>query len=54
MGMFVRLADDFGGAVSPFQKSFFRNIVAVFVAGALFAMSRREAARAPLPRGVRI
>ena len=36
MGMFVRLADDFGGAVSPFQKSFFRNLVAVFVAGALF------------------
>ena len=52
MGMFVRLADDFGGAVSPFQKSFFRNVVAVFVAGALFAMRRREAARAPLPRGV--
>ena len=52
MGMFVRLADDFGGAVSPFQKSFFRNIVAVVVAGVLFAMSRREAARAPLPRDV--
>ena len=52
MGMFVRLADDFGGAVSPFQKSFFRNIVAVAVAGALFAMSRREAARSPLPRDV--
>ena len=51
MGMFVRLADDFGGAVSPFQKSFFRNIVAVVLAGVLFAMSRREAARAPLPRG---
>ena len=50
MGMFVRLADDFGGAVSPFQKSFFRNVVAVVVAGVLFAMSRREAARAPLPR----
>ena len=50
MGMFVRLADDFGGAVSPFQKSFFRNLVAVFVAGALFALKWREAARAPLPR----
>ena len=36
MGMFVRLADDFGGAVSPFQKSFFRNIVAVVLAGVLF------------------
>lgn len=51
MGMFVRLADDFGGAVSPFQKSFFRNLVAVFVAGALFALKWREAARAPLLRG---
>ena len=36
MGMFVRLADDFGGAIPFTQKSFFRNIVAVFVAGALF------------------
>ena len=36
MGMFVRLADDFGGAISPFQKSFFRNLVAVFVAGPMF------------------
>ena len=44
MGMFVRLADDFGEAVSPFQKSFFRNIVAAVVAGALFVMNRREAA----------
>ena len=51
MGMFVRLADDFGGAVSPFQKSFFRNLVAVFVAGALFLVKRREAARTPLLPG---
>ena len=51
MGMFVRLADDFGGAVSPFQKSFFRNLVAVLVAGALFALKWRDAERAPLPRG---
>ena len=59
MGMFVRLADDFGGAVSPFQKSFFRNIVAVFVAGALFLRacgraaarpSRLEGGRVALPR----
>ncbi len=59
MGMFVRLADDFGGAVSPFQKSFFRNIVAVFVAGALFwracsraaaLPSRLEGGRVALPR----
>ena len=52
MGMCVRLADDFGGAVSPFQKSFFRNIVAVFVAGGLFLVKRREAAGTPLLPGV--
>ncbi len=46
MGMFVRLADDFGGAIPFTQKSFFRNIVAVAVAGTLFAMGRREAAGA--------
>ena len=40
MGMFVRLADDFGEAISPFQKSFFRNIVAVFVAGTLFLRTK--------------
>ena len=55
MGMFVRLADDFGGAVSPFQKSFFRNIVAVFVAGALFwracgRAAARPGGRVALPR----
>ncbi len=59
MGMFVRLADDFGGAVSSFQKSFFRNIVAVFVAGVLFLRacgragarpSRLEGGRVALPR----
>lgn len=48
MGMFVRLADDFGGAVSSFQKSFFRNIVAVFVAlGAFLAARRRHAVCIP-------
>lgn len=36
MGMFIRLADDLGGPVSCFQKAFFRNLVAVFVAGAMF------------------
>ena len=59
MGMFVRLADDFGGAVSPFQKSFFRNIVAVAVAGVLFLRvcgragarpSRSGQGRVALPR----
>ncbi len=48
MGMFVRLADDFGGAVSAFQKSFFRNLVAVFVAlGAFMAARRRHAVSIP-------
>ena len=53
MGMFVRLADDFGGAVSPFQKSFFRNIVAVAVAGVLFwrACGRAGARPSPVPTG---
>lgn len=32
MGMFVRLADDYGSPISPFQKSFFRNIIAFAVA----------------------
>ena len=50
MGMFVRLADDFGGAVSPFQKSFFRNIVAVAVAGVLFLRVCGRAGRVALPR----
>ena len=36
MGMFVRLADDVGGAIPFTQKSFFRNIVAAAVAGVLF------------------
>ena len=42
MGMFIRLADDFGGPVSCFQKGFFRNLVALAIAAALF-----------LPRGSR-
>jgi drug/metabolite transporter (DMT)-like permease len=42
MGMFVRLADDFGGAIPFTQKSFFRNIVAVAVAGVVFSLKWRE------------
>jgi len=48
MGMFVRLADDFGGAIPFTQKSFFRNLVAVAVAGAVFC---RTGGRGLLPRG---
>ena len=44
MGMFVRLADDFGEAIPFTQKSFFRNLVAVVVAGVVFSLKRREGA----------
>ena len=54
MGMFVRLADDVGGAIPFTQKSFFRNLVAVVVAGGLFLRvcgrsSREERRRVALP-----
>ena len=48
MGMFVRLADDFGGAIPFTQKSFFRNLVAAAVAGGLFW---RTCGRDAFPRG---
>lgn len=57
MAMFVRLCDDFGGPVSCFQKSLFRNLIALFIAAAVFvrnrpgrvatADSRRTASRLP-------
>ena len=57
MAMFVRLCDDFGGPVSCFQKSLFRNLIALFIAAAVFvrnrpgrlaaADSRRAASRLP-------
>ena len=36
MGMFVRLADFHGEAISAFQKGFFRNVVAAAIALAMF------------------
>lgn len=36
MGMFVRLCDDYGTPVSSFQKSFFRNAIALVIAAAVF------------------
>lgn len=39
----VRLCDDFGGAVSSFQKGFFRNAVAFAVALAVFARMHAHA-----------
>ena len=40
MGLCVRLTDDYGGPVSAFQKSFFRNLVAFAIAVAMFAKVR--------------
>ena len=51
MGMFVRLADDFGGAIPFTQKSFFRNIVAVVVAGVVFARMYGRAGARPSREG---
>ena len=60
MGMFVRLADDFGEAIPFTQKSFFRNLVAVVVAGGVFLRasgragarhSREELERVAFPQG---
>jgi len=50
MAACVRLADDFGGPVSSFQKSFFRNAVALAIALAVFVRARRaRGARTPGP-----
>lgn len=46
MAAFVRLADDFGAPISSFQKSFFRNVVALAIALCVFF--RRERARTRL------
>ena len=45
MAACVRLADDYGGPVSSFQKSFFRNVVALAIALVVFARSRLDARR---------
>lgn len=41
MAFFVRLCDNFGGPVSSFQKSLFRNIIALAIAAAVYFRSRR-------------
>jgi len=41
MAMFVRLCDDFGGPVSCFQKSFFRNLIALAIAATVFCRRQR-------------
>ena len=45
MAACVRLCDDFGGPVSSFQKSFFRNVVALGIALAAFLRGSVPAAR---------
>ena len=44
MALFVRLCDDYGAPVSSFQKSFFRNVVALAIAAAAWWRTR-EAGR---------
>ena len=41
MALFVRLCDDYGAPVSSFQKSFFRNVVALAIATAAWGRTRR-------------
>ena len=45
MAACVRLCDDFGGPVSSFQKSFFRNVVALAIAAIVFIRQPK----APIP-----
>lgn len=40
MAFFVRLCDDYGGYVSCFQKSFFRNVIALAIALVVFMRGR--------------
>lgn len=45
MAMFVRLCDDYGGPVNCFQKSLFRNLIAFFIAAAVYARNHRRGVR---------
>jgi len=45
MAFFVRLCDDFGAPISSFQKSFFRNIVALAIALSVILRNWRDASR---------
>lgn len=42
MALFVGMCDRHGNAISCFQKSFFRNLVALFFAAAIFFRQRRH------------
>ena len=41
MALFVRLCDDWGAPVNSFQKSFFRNLVALAIAGVAWGRAAR-------------
>ena len=41
MALFVRLCDDWGAPVNSFQKSFFRNLVALVIAGTVWGRLAR-------------
>lgn len=43
MGMFVRMTDLYGDEISPFQKAFFRNVVALAIAAVMFLKGGRPA-----------
>lgn len=47
MAFFVRLADDFGGSLSCFQKSFFRNAIALVIAFWVLVKNRGVSGAAP-------
>ncbi|MGN0832852.1 MAG: DMT family transporter [Kiritimatiellia bacterium] len=49
MALFVRLCDDCGPAVNSFQKSFFRNLVALLVAAVAWVRTRDRGDGAFLP-----
>ena len=43
MAFFVRLCDDFGAPIGCVQKSFFRNVIALVIAGWVFVAQSRRA-----------
>lgn len=47
MAFFVRLCDDFGGSISSFQKSFFRNFIALLIAIPAFRATLRASTHSP-------
>lgn len=49
MAFFVRLCDEFGGEISCFQKSFFRNAIAFAIASGVLLCGRRKGAHGTAP-----